>query len=75
MKFPTSSGVPARIFREHSENEVRWKTHGTAQYQHLATRYAGSLEPAEALAELENNRPSLQCDRNTSVALHELKQR
>ena len=69
------SGVPARIIRELSENEVRWKTHGTAQYQHLATRYAGSLEPAEALAELENNRPSLQCDRNTSVALHELKQR
>ena len=68
------SGVPARIVRELSEDEVHWKTHGTEVYKDLVIRYQGSFEAAEPLAELEPDRPSLQCDRNTSTALHERKQ-
>lgn len=67
------SGVPARIVRELSEKEIGWKTHGTEQYQVLAQRYFDSFEVAEPLAELEQSRPQLQCDRSTSVALHEMK--
>ena len=67
------SGVPARVIRELSESEIHWKTHGTEQYQVLAQRYFDSFEAVEALTELESGRPTLQCDRTTSVALHEMK--
>lgn len=67
------SGVPARIVRELSDQEVNWKTHGTEQYQVLAQRYFSSFEAVEPLSALEENRPRLQCDRDTSIALHELK--
>ncbi len=69
------SGVPARIVRELSDKEVDWKTHGTEQYQRLAERYFDSFEAVDALPELEANRPRLQCDKNTSMALHELKKK
>ncbi|WP_372747479.1 transferase hexapeptide repeat family protein [Litorivivens sp.] len=67
------SGVPARIVRTLTNEEIGWKTHGTEQYQHLTDRYFGSFEAVAPLPEMEENRPSLQCDRTTSMALHELK--
>ncbi|MBB3046579.1 phenylacetic acid degradation protein [Litorivivens lipolytica] len=67
------SGVPARIIRELSDDEVHWKTDGTEVYKELVLRYRKSFTPAEPLTELEENRPRLQCDRSTSIALHERK--
>ena len=68
-----ASGVPARVVRELNEKEIQWKSHGTEQYRILAQRYFASFTPAEPLAELETDRPALNCDRDTSIALHELK--
>jgi phenylacetic acid degradation protein len=52
-------GIPARIMRALSEDEIAWKSQGTAEYQELARRCLASLEPVEALAAPEPERPRL----------------
>jgi phenylacetic acid degradation protein len=52
-------GIPARIMRALSEDEIAWKSQGTAEYQELARRCLASLEPFEALAAPEPERPRL----------------
>jgi len=49
-------GVPAKVKRELSDNEVEWKTRGTGEYQQLAVRCHASLVRTEALTEQEANR-------------------
>ena len=49
-------GVPAKIKRRLSDQEVEWKTRGTIEYQQLAIRCLASLVKTEALTEPESNR-------------------
>ncbi len=68
-----ASGVPATVVRELSEREIAWKSNGTEQYQVLARRYEATLTEVAPLTKLDDNRPQLNCSRENSVALHELK--
>ena len=56
-------GIPARIMRELSEDEIAWKSQGTAEYQELARRCLRSLAPGEPLSEPEPDRPRLDVSR------------
>jgi phenylacetic acid degradation protein len=49
-------GVPAKVKRQLSDQEVEWKTRGTIEYQQLAIRCLASLVKTEALTEPESNR-------------------
>ena len=49
-------GVPAKVKRELSEQEIVWKTRGTVEYQELAVRCHGGLVRTEALTEMEVDR-------------------
>ena len=52
-------GVPAKVKRRLSDQEVEWKTRGTIEYQQLAIRCLASLVKTEALTEPEPNRPRI----------------
>ena len=61
MQVPARSlvaGVPAKILRELTQQEIDWKTTGTGVYQELAVRSMASLREVEPLAaeELERRR-------------------
>lgn len=56
-------GMPARLMRAMCDDEIAWKTQGTAEYQQLARRCLASLEPVEPLAAPEPNRPRLDVSR------------
>ena len=49
-------GVPAKIKRQLTDQEVEWKAHGTVQYQQLAQRCRTTLVKTEALTEAEPDR-------------------
>jgi phenylacetic acid degradation protein len=49
-------GVPAKIKRELSDQEIEWKTRGTREYQQLVGRCHTSLVRTQALTEPEANR-------------------
>ena len=49
-------GVPAKIKRQLSDQEIAWKTQGTMEYQQLAKRCQASLQRTEALSEVEPDR-------------------
>lgn len=51
------AGVPAKILRQLSDQDVAWKSKATAEYQALARRSLASLEAVEALSEEERERP------------------
>jgi phenylacetic acid degradation protein len=50
-------GNPAKIVKEASDEMIDWKTKGTQLYQSLPSELYESLEPCEALTEVEPNRP------------------
>ena len=52
-------GAPARVSRQLTDKEVRWKQAGTREYQVLAQRCREAMEECAPLAELEADRPSL----------------
>jgi len=49
-------GVPAKVRRRLSDDEIDWKTRGTVEYQQLALRCLASLVKTKALAEPEADR-------------------
>jgi len=62
LKLPEKSmiaGLPAKVMRELSEDEIRWKREGTETYQRLTQRCQASLIEAQPLAAEEANRPRL----------------
>lgn len=62
MKVPPRSlaaGVPAKILRELSDEEVAWKLEGTMTYQDLTKRCLASMKEVEPLRAVEANRPAL----------------
>ena len=50
------AGSPARIIRELRDEEIAWKSRGTAEYQQLAVRCLNSMHLVEPLEEMEADR-------------------
>jgi phenylacetic acid degradation protein len=50
------AGIPAKIMRELSADEIKWKSEGTAHYQHLAKRYLHTMKQVEPLVSIEPHR-------------------
>ena len=62
MKVPPRTlamGIPAKIMRELSEEELAWKRESTHQYQQLTVRCRESFRQTEALVEVETDRRRL----------------
>jgi phenylacetic acid degradation protein len=51
------AGIPGRLVRELTEEEIDTKTRGTAVYQTLARRSMAGLRPCDPLPKPEPNRP------------------
>lgn len=51
-------GVPARIVRELTPEEIEWKATGTREYQRLAERCLRTLKECAPLPQEESGRPS-----------------
>jgi phenylacetic acid degradation protein len=66
-----AAGIPARVLRALSEQELRWKKDNMLLYQDLARRSAASLREAEALTAVEPGRKRI--DIPGAVPLSELK--
>jgi phenylacetic acid degradation protein len=65
------AGIPARMVRALSEQELRWKRDNMLLYQDLARRSAASMQLVEALTAPEADRRRI--DIPGSVPLSELK--
>ena len=52
-----AAGVPAKIVRELSAEEIDWKSQGTLEYQEIARRCLSGLEEADPLTAPEADRP------------------
>jgi len=50
------AGMPAKVMRDLSEQEIVWKTDGTRTYQELTERCLATLKPCEPLSEMEPGR-------------------
>ena len=53
------AGVPARVVRQLTDEEVEWKLTGTETYQDLTRRCLASLKEVDPLDQVEDNRPSV----------------
>ena len=67
------AGIPARVLRELSEQELRWKQDNVALYQQLAERGKQSMQEVEALTALEPGRKRI--DIPGAIPLSEMKKR
>lgn len=68
-----AAGIPARVLRELSADEIRWKHDNMLLYQQLAERSAGTMQEVEALTQPEPNRRRI--DIPGSIPLSEMKKR
>lgn len=62
MKIPPRSlvaGLPAKVIRELSDQEIAWKLEGTMTYQDLTRRCLASMVETAPLTAVEENRPTL----------------
>lgn len=55
-----AAGVPAKVVRPLTEQEMAWKVEGTETYKDLARRSLATLRPVEPLAEPEPDRRRLE---------------
>jgi len=75
-KIPARSlavGIPAKVIRTLSPQELRWKKDNMHLYQQLAVRSATTMKEVEALSEIEPNRKRI--DIPGAVPLSELKKK
>ena len=75
-KIPARSlavGIPAKVIRTLSPQELRWKKDNMHLYQQLAVRSATTMKEVEALSEVEPNRKRI--DIPGSIPLSELKKK
>ena len=49
-------GIPAKVMRELTDDEIAWKSVGTGHYQHLVRRYLATSAEVDPLTEVEPNR-------------------
>jgi len=54
-----AAGVPAKLLRQLSEQEIAWKSTGTLTYQDLTKRCLASMQEVEPLRQVEDDRPRL----------------
>jgi phenylacetic acid degradation protein len=54
------AGVPAKVIRPLSENEIRWKSEGTATYQDLTRRCLATLHETAPLTAVEPGRKRIE---------------
>jgi phenylacetic acid degradation protein len=62
-KIPARSlaaGMPAKVMRELTDQEVAWKLEGTRTYQALTLRSLATMQEVQALAAVEADRPRLE---------------
>jgi phenylacetic acid degradation protein len=55
-----AAGLPAKVVRELSDDEVAWKVDGTRTYQQLTRRCLATLHEVQPLAAVEPDRPRVQ---------------
>ena len=55
-----AAGMPARIVRELTAQELAWKVEGTQSYQELSRRSASTMCATSPLAAVEANRPRIE---------------
>lgn len=53
------AGMPAKVVRPLSEEEIRWKGEGTATYQDLTRRCLATMVETTPLTEMEPDRPRI----------------
>ena len=66
-----AAGIPARVLRTLSDEEIRWKEENAALYRQLAERSARTLHETEALGEIEPGRRRIEVP--GSIPLAEMK--
>ena len=66
-------GIPAKVLRTLSVQELRWKNDNMQLYQQLAVRSASTMQLVEALTAVEENRKSI--DIPGAIPLSELKKK
>lgn len=66
-----AAGIPAKVLRELSADEIKWKRDNTALYEQLAVRSAKTMQRVDALTEIEPGRKSI--DIPGSIPLSEMK--
>ncbi|MYM33908.1 phenylacetic acid degradation protein PaaY [Duganella sp. FT50W] len=73
MEIPPRSlamGSPAKVARELRDDEIAWKSGGTAQYQELAVRSLRTMRETEALTAPEPDRQRIEWDSALPLHLH-----
>jgi phenylacetic acid degradation protein len=55
-------GIPARVVRQLTDEEIAWKRTGTRQYQELAVRSLASQRPVQPLSAPQPGRPRFKGD-------------
>jgi len=66
-----AAGIPAKVLRELSSDEVKWKRDNSALYQQLAVRSLTTMQRVDALTEVEPERKTI--DIPGSIPLSEMK--
>ncbi|MBC7802270.1 MAG: phenylacetic acid degradation protein PaaY [Candidatus Parcubacteria bacterium] len=66
-----AAGIPARVLRELSADEIKWKRDNALLYQRLAERSARTMQRVDALAQVESGRKAI--DIPESIPLSEMK--
>jgi phenylacetic acid degradation protein len=72
MRIPPcklAGGIPARVIRDLSEDEIAWKSTSTRLYQRLAVRSITTMKPEEPLPYEESNRGRVLASRAEQVSL------
>jgi phenylacetic acid degradation protein len=55
-------GIPARVVRPLTDEEIAWKKNGTLEYQNLAVRSLASQRAVEPLTQVQPDRPRFRGD-------------
>ena len=58
-----AAGVPAKVVRQVTDDEIGWKEKGTRGYQDLTRRCLATMHETDALGEVEPGRPALPATR------------
>ncbi|MGH8277386.1 MAG: transferase hexapeptide repeat family protein, partial [Steroidobacteraceae bacterium] len=69
------TGVPARVVRELTDEEIAWKAVGTREYQELAVRCLASLQECAPLTAVPSGRDNAAQRPVHTVPLHTLERR
>lgn len=67
------TGVPARVVRELTAEELEWKAIGTREYQELTVRCLAGLAECRPLTAVESDRPRLAA--SAAVPLHTIERK